>query len=310
MISWQEFAEYAKELKICDDVIAQNEAFFKSLDAEYFDKLFSMEELPEEEVMAKFPNEEYRRLILILLVAKYPQMKKIYAERNYSPIHFEEIKADISLWIQKSLAETDGRVAGIDCRIYGWESMIFAGEILQFGRLQCNRRHKFESKVGCFADSDGSIKIKNVTENRSDALFSFGDEAINIHIPASGRLTREGVIDSLRQMVEFFDKEQVDYKAVVCYSWILDPTFAEILPASNLVQFQKLGRIYRMEGCDQTQEVIWRVFDICNGSVADLDKRPLNSSMRKAVANYLKQGGEFCEYGLIILKSELAELLK
>lgn len=310
MLTWQEFENYAAELKMPREYIEENKEFFFKLDPDYFDKMLLMENPPEAEIKALFPNEEYRRLLFILLVAKYPQMEKIYRERNYETKHLEEIKEDITLWLKKSSLDTDGRVAGIDYRIYGWESLAFSGELLQFGRLQCNRRHNFECKVGCFRNSDNSIRIEKVDGHSAEAIFSYGDEAINIHIPASGPLTRELCINSLKQMVEFFDKEKFDYKAVVCYSWILDPTFAEILPKSNLIQFQQLGHTFRMEGCDQTSEVIWRVFDIIDGTAADLDKRPHNSSMQKAIANYLKQGGEFCEYGLIILKDELVELLK
>ncbi len=310
MISWEKFVEYASDLGIKQEYIAQNESFFNSLSPDLVDKYITMPELPVEEVESIFSSADVRRFVLILLISLYPEMKRIYQDRNYSKIHFQEIKKDISLWIEKSLAETDGTVAGVDIDVYPWERKIFTGEVLQFGRLQCNRRHKFESKIACFANPDGSIRIEKVTENRRDALFSFDDEAINIHIPANGRLTREGCIDSLRQMKEFFESQKVDYKAVVCYSWILDPTFAKLNPNGNLAKFQQLGHIYRMDGCDQTNEVVWRVFDIHRGTVADIDKRPWDSSMRKSVGAYLKNGGEFCEYGLIILKDELVELLK
>ena len=310
MLSWQEFAEYAKELKISSEYVEQNREFFNKIDPDYFDKLLGLQELPEREIETAYPDGEYRRLIFILLVAKYPQMKKIYQERGYSMLHFEEVKQDISLWLDKSMADTKGKIAGIDFRLYNWESMIFAGETLQFGRLQCNRRHKFESKVGCFVNSAGEIEIRKVDGNCKDALFSFDDEAINIHIPASGKLLREDCLKSLKMMKEFFEQQAVDYKAVVCYSWILDPVFAEITPKSNLIEFQKLGHLYRMDGHDQTDEVAWRVFDIPEANIAEIEKIPCRSSMQKAVAAYLRNGGKFCEYGMIILRSELETLLK
>ena len=308
MLSWQEFTEYAQELKIASEYIEQNRDFFGKIDSDYFDRLMSSNELPERELENLYPSEEYRRLIFILLVAKYPEMKKIYQERGYSMVHFEEIKQDISLWLSKSMADTKGKIAGIDFRLYEWENMIFAGETLQFGRLQCNRRHKFESKVGCFVGDNGEIEIRKVDRNCKDALFSFGDEAINIHIPASGKLLREDCLKSLKMMKEFFESQGVDYKAVVCYSWILDPVFAEITPKSNLIEFQKLGHLYRMDDHDQTDEVAWRVFDLPTANIAEIEKITCKTSMQKAVADYFKRGGKFCEYGMIILRSELETL--
>jgi hypothetical protein len=64
-----------------------------------------------------------------------------------------------------------------------------------------------------------------------------------------------------------------------------------------------------MDGVDETNEVVWRVFDIPNGTPADIDRRPHNTGMRKAVAEYLKKGGRFCEYGTVILKEEFETLL-
>ena len=81
------------------------------------------------------------------------------------------------------------------------------------------------------------------------------------------------------------------------------------MKSTNLADFQKLGHLYRLEGYDETNEVVWRVFDIPGGTPADVGRKPWNTGMRRAVGEYLQQGGRFNEYGLIILRRELPALL-
>ena len=311
MLSWKEFVDYASELRLKPEYVAQTKPFFDALDPALYDRLSADPLAKLEEIKAAFPGEEYRRFLLIAAVASWPEMVRLYKERHFSSQQLDDIRPDLGLWLDKSMADTDGAVAGLDGRMFSWTCALREGRILQFGRLQCNYRHEFVGKVACFENPDGSIRMEECAEHRDDAVFSYGDSCICLHIPASGPLKRALCIDSLRKMTAFFDTTQQDfeYKAVICYSWILDPVFPKIMKSTNLADFQKLGHLYRLEGYDETNEVVWRVFDIPGGTPADVGKKPWNTGMRRAVGEYLRNGGRFNEYGLIILRRELPALL-
>ncbi len=309
MIPWNDFCRYASELRLKPEHVEATRPFFESLDPALYDRLSAKGHAGIPEIKAAFPGEEYRRFLLIMGIASWPDMLALYKERNYTPQQLEDIRPDLSFWMEKSMADVG--FPGLDQRIYEWVLAVREGRILQVGRLQCNHRHTFVGKVACFGNPDGTVRIESCPEHREDALFSFGDPAINLHIPAAGPLKRALCIDSLRKIVDFFDRTQQDfpYKAVVCYSWILDPVFPKIMKSTNLADFQKLGHLYRLEGYDETNEVVWRVFDIPGGTPADIGKKPWNTGMRRAVGEYLRNGGRFSEYGLIILRRELPALL-
>lgn len=310
MLTWNQFEEYAAEFRLKEEYVAQTKPFFEALDPAFFDRMFNAEKVDAEAIKSAFPGEEYRRFMLIMAVAGWPLMAEHYKKMNFTQEMLDDIRPDLDLWVDKFVAENG--IAGLDTRIYGWVLALRRGSILQFGRLQCNYDHAFYGKVALFKNEQGEFYFEPCETPNDKALFSCGDPCINLHIPAAGPLKRELCIDSLRKIVKFFAKYRpdFDYKAIVCYSWILDPTFTKIMKSTNLADFQKLGHLYRMEGVDETQEVIWRVFDLPFGSGVDaLDSRPWNTGMRKAVGEYLKQGGTFCEYGTVILKEELPALL-
>lgn len=309
MLSWKQFTDYAAVLQLKPEYVEQNKAFFEKVDPAFFDKQFYAEKHDPAEIKAAFPGEEYRRFMLIMAVAGWPMMVEHYRKMNFTEQMLNDIRPDLGLWLDKFMA--DCGIAGLDMRIYGWTLALRRGSVLQFGRLQCNYDHNFYGKVALFRNPDGSLRFEPCEEHNDKALFSYGDPAINLHIPSAGPLKRELCIDALRKMVKFFAEYRKDfnYKAVVCYSWILDPVFTRIMKSTNLADFQKLGHLYRFEGVDETNEVVWRVFDIPNGTPADIDRRPHNTGMRRAVAEYLKQGGKFSEYGTVILREELPALL-
>ena len=310
MLSWEQFTNYAAELRIKPEYVAQTKEFFEHLDPAVFDRIAGAERIDQEELRQFFPDNGYMRLLFILSVASLPEMQRVYREKGFSAQMMDDIRPDLDIWLDKFAA--DYGFPGLDMRIYGWTRSVRTGSIIQFGRLQCNYDHNFYGKVAFFRNADGSLRMEESETHNDEALFSFGDPAINLHIPAAGPLKRELCIDSLRRMTAFFEEKRPDFKfkAIVCYSWILDPAFTQIMANTNLAGFQSLGHIFRMEGVDQTNEVVWRVFNIPGGTPADRDRFPLDTGMRKAVAGYLEKGGTFCEHGIVILRDELPGLFK
>ena len=110
-------------------------------------------------------------------------------------------------------------------------------------------------------------------------------------------------------MCEFSVKFHPDYdfKALVCYSWLLDPQFRRLLnPGSNILAFQKIGHILPLD-TDETDEVVWRIWGEAGRDLSP-DRLPKSSSMERAVSQFLKCGGRFREGLMVIFRDELPAL--
>jgi hypothetical protein len=224
---------------------------------------------------------------------------------------FEEITCDLRIWVDTLERDLGGY--GLTPRIFDWECECLRGDLKQFGRLQANDIHSFAVKKSIFRDEKGDLQIINsdAPEAPADPLLTFGDAAVTLHIPASGRMDRERCLDSLRRIVKFSREfhPDFDYKAIVCYSWLLDKQFGTFLsPESNVMQFQKLGHIFPLDA-DETREIIWRIWGK-PGVQMEVKDLPAASSMEKGVKQFILNGGRFTEGLLVIFKDELPELLK
>lgn len=237
-------------------------------------------------------------------------MAAIYKKNNWPSKMFEEISHDLTLWV--NIMKRDLGCLGLNPRLFDWVKGCVDGSIKQFGRLQANDVHNFTCKESFYQDKEGNFFRYPIDEEVKDKekVLSFKDNTINLHIPAKGPLNYIDCIKSIKEMVEFVEKynPNYDYKAIVCYSWILDKQFENILKEdSNILKFQKLGHVFPLPHIFQTNEVVWRVFGKCNND-KNYASLPRNNSMQKAVAKFLEEGGEFKEGLLIILKEELPAL--
>lgn len=74
-----------------------------------------------------------------------------------------------------------------------------------------------------------------------DALgVKAGEDVLDVHIPAIGRLTKEECELSFEGAKNFFARlyPEKDFKCFVCHSWLLDETLKKYLPKeSNIVRF-------------------------------------------------------------------------
>ena len=106
-----------------------------------------------------------------------------------------------------------------------WLSHHFAQRLYKLGRLQYYR-------------GKAPRDIPELGVNK-------GDSVLDIHIPASGKLGREGCVDSLKRALDFFPKyyPDFDFKCFTCHSWLLDSKLKDYLPErSNILSFAGLFR--------------------------------------------------------------------
>lgn len=136
-----------------------------------------------------------------------------------------------------------------------------------------------------------------------------GCQAIEVHIPAeSGRLSPGACADSFRQAAEFYGRRDppVRYAAFTCWSWLLDPGLARIIPPeSNIVRFQRLFRPVPVCG-DESQ-----AYDLVFGSSSvEPARAPGSTFLQRAIAEYVASGNRMRSSAGFVLWDEIADWLR
>ncbi|BCJ61987.1 acyltransferase domain-containing protein [Micromonospora endophytica] len=119
-----------------------------------------------------------------------------------------------------------------------------------------------------------------------------GDNAIDLHIPDSGRLTPEAVDASLDEARAFFPRHFPDehYSAFACGSWLLDPQLREYLPEdANIVRFQRRFELEPYEESEGPDDVEVRRF-VFRDLTTPLDQLPARTLLQRAVVAHLSAG--------------------
>ncbi len=130
-----------------------------------------------------------------------------------------------------------------------------------------------------------------------------GDIVYNCHIPSSGPLRYEGVIESLKKAHSFYRDELKDgILTVVCSSWLLYPPMYEVYPEnSNLRRFFELFDIIESKETDLYHN-LWRIFNVKEAPIEEL---PENSSLQRRLKQYLLAGGDMGSgYGVLLFDGE------
>jgi hypothetical protein len=153
----------------------------------------------------------------------------------------------------------------------------------------------------------GFVKRETVAldlDEWEEALVS-GDPILDTHIPAGAAMTVEACADSFNRALEFFPKYFPDktFKGWACESWFLDVQYEKILPeTSNILNFQR--EYYLFPEKESGEESYWRVFGE-DGMKDGIENAPRNSSMQRAVAEFIENGGRLRAGGAFFLKDDL-----
>ncbi|MFI2762597.1 acyltransferase domain-containing protein [Streptomyces echinatus] len=166
--------------------------------------------------------------------------------------------------------------------VQAWRWLVrhFRGELYQLGRLQFERARlgRRTAPVLAAAGLDAAP----------------GTPCLDLHIPDfHGPLTPSACDRSLALAREFFARYHPADRpvAVLCHSWLLDPTLRRYLPAdSNIVRFQERFRIAREDGEPADTEPVQFVFGDPDLPVAELPRR---TSVERAVGDHLRAGGHW-----------------
>lgn len=129
-----------------------------------------------------------------------------------------------------------------------------------------------------------------------------GDTVYNCHIPSSGALTPESVMDSLRRAHEFY-KPESGVLPVVCYSWLLYPPHQDVFPAgSNMAAFARLFDVIETKRSPNNGD-FWRIFHCKYGT--DFKSLPQDTKLQRNFIAYLQQGNNMGEgLGVLLFDGE------
>ena len=306
---WEEFSRYANLCGLEQEETVQLKRSF--LHIEHSNEIRIMFENYQGKICNKTPSVPLRspcreatldlrfsrEFYLILIISLYSHAEKIYESNGWPLDIMRQTMKDIVLWAKYH--RNNFGYYGLDWERVDWLSNHITGNLLQFGRLQCNLKHKFEGNFKVYKNIETNEVRLCEPESISGwkVVLNPGDNTINLHIPATGPLDIEQCKISLEKMKKFYRKYLPDYKykAFTCYSWLLDRQFEEILqPTSNILKFQKLGCLFDMP--DTPSDAIWRVF-----GEKGIECCTHMNGLQKAMRQFVDSGGKFITGGLFIL---------
>ena len=121
-----------------------------------------------------------------------------------------------------------------------------------------------------------------------------GYKTLACHIPSSGPLTHEAVVDSFKRAYDFFQDRQKDGILLIeCFSWLLFPEYREIFKecAKNTYSFAQNFEFYDTYYHEKFFDC-WRVFNVdINDCV--IDDLPEDTRLQKGFKKYLKENNKF-----------------
>ena len=173
---------------------------------------------------------------------------------------------------------------------------------------------RFVEDEGCAKGNpvlaNGSVSRETVSVSASEweCVLSPGDNVLNVHIPSGSGMSPESVRESIGRAFPFFDEHFPDKpaKALLCTSWIFSNQLSECLPASsNILAFQRLTHLLPISSSPSAG--LWFLF-LVNPPYTDLAALPRDTSMRRAVADWLAKGNVFHLGGMYMLRSEVEGL--
>jgi len=175
------------------------------------------------------------------------------------------------------------------------------------GFWTATRREDEQTVEGFPVDPAGRILRQRVVLRRPEwtPVFSKGTTVLNLHIPAGGGMTWESVCDSFRQAQPFFTRHHPDrpFAALVVGTWFMDPRLADILPASaNPLRMQRACYLFPIP---PGPGGLWFVF-LRDTVACDPATLPRDTSLRRALADFLASGKRWHGGGMFVLPEDLA----
>lgn len=277
--------ELSRNFGIIDEMSIAMDNYFCKNDNKYAEIL--------ENIAKKSGVNRYTVDMVFLLLATKP-LYYIYKQKNIPEnIYWDTI--------------TDLKYKLIECKdVYGvwgmftipWFKWYYSCDRFSLGRLQYEK-FIFEKGEESNLMRLGETAYKAEIENGYRGI-KYGDILYNCHIPSSGPLREEDVIDSFKKAYKFYNVDGM--MIIVCNSWLLYPPHYEVYPEnSNLRRFADLFDITGSWENENNPD-LWRVF---NTTSTDYENLPENTTLQKRFKKYLVDGNKMGNgFGVILFDGE------
>jgi hypothetical protein len=172
----------------------------------------------------------YTRLIIVIY--KLIEVRKKYKNLSIPDTIFQNTISDVFLRAQIYGKKTNK--IGLDIKSVSWFRHIFNLVIFKIGTIQFQLFHMIYLDEEFLGESYMMFPGEWKLQLPPDV------PVINVHIQKGADLTPEAISNSFIMAAEFFRQyfPEHDYKAFICYSWLLYPGLKELLPKdSRIVQF-------------------------------------------------------------------------
>jgi hypothetical protein len=138
----------------------------------------------------------------------------------------------------------------------------------------------------------GRALHRQVTLSAADwqQVLGSGQPVLHVHIPAGSPLSPDLCAESMRLATQFFPRHfpERPFDAFCCGSWLLEAELEQFLPAtSNIVRFQR--EFYLVPIPSHPRYFLSQIF---GEAPQDLTKAPRNTSLQRAILEFLEAGGE------------------
>ena len=205
-------------------------------------------------------------IYLLFYVLCAPEAKRRYQDQGISPDIYRSSMLALKWKMQKT------------CRIYGipgtgwamWFRPFFQLRRFGIGRLE------FELSPSEADYQKGNNRVRR------------GDTVINVHIPASGPLNYDAVLESYRRAADFFRASFPNGVVTFqCHSWLLYPPVLEMVPQGNLWTFSRDYEIVDVQDVSPEDDR-WRVFHVPN--TVPVEAYPEDTTLQRRLKAWLLEG--------------------
>lgn len=252
-----------------------------------------LSELAYEGEAPNFPlckRKPYTRLIVVIY--KLIEVRKKYKNMSIPDTIFENTISDIALRAHLYIKKTG--TYGLDIKSVVWFRHIFNMVIFKIGTIQ------FQLFQMVYLDEEFLGEPYMTFQEKWKIQLPPDSPVINVHIQEGADLTPEAVNTSFLMAGYFFDKyfPEHEYKAFMCYSWLLYPGLMELLPKdSRIVLFA--NRFTIIGSVQDKEDAVQRIYGHRRRSRADY---PQETSLQQKAFTKMNLLGISCG---IILRSNL-----
>ncbi len=247
---------------VCDTLTEDKESRDKIKKA--LDGLFLAPDRNYNEILKELSESKnihiYTVSMAFLLLAARP-LRYMYKARGISEDVFYNSMEDLTY--KNNECKTAYGIVGTF--VSDWMSLYYRMTLFGLGRLQ--------------------YEVMNMDVDYDERLKK-GDKVLNCHIPSSGPLTKELLMDSLKKAYDFYG--YTGPMPVRCASWLIHPGIASCYKeGSNMKMFYDCFKIVSEKDTGNCE--YWRVFDKLDFS--DVREEELKTSFQKGFYSYIKSGG-------------------